>query len=246
MAEKVEFKQKAAQVRESLERTGKLVLHAPALVRASEYLIRFLLGAVLSGATVFGTFAPFGLAMVGASGSGLDGFSALLGAAFGYLTFHGLTAGLRYVAAAILIYSVSFAFFDVRLYKKTWFMPVAAALLSGATGFVYLSDVGWTFGALVGFSTELLLTGAGVYFYRIAFSPWTGPREEGGLTTRQFVSLLILAGGALMSMSQLTILGDMISLGRILAALAVMLTASQGGLGAGAAAGVTQRNTQTS
>lgn len=238
MAEKVEMRQRAARLRDDLARTGKVVLRAPILVRAAEYAIRFLLGAVLAGATVFGRFAPFGLCMVGASGSGLDGFSALLGAAFGYLAFQGLEGGLRYVAAAILIFSVSFAFFDIKLYQKTWFMPVLAALLSGATGFVYLSDVGWDFTTLIGFSTELLLTGAGVYFYRIAFSSWVRPREEAGLSTKQFTSLLILGGGVLMALSQITVLGDLISVGRILAALAVMLAASQGGVGVGAATGV--------
>ena len=36
------------------------------------------------------------------------------GACFGYLSFQGFTQGLRYVAAAILIFSVSFAFYDVK------------------------------------------------------------------------------------------------------------------------------------
>ena len=107
MAAKADWKAKAAQIQEEMARTGKLVLRAPGLVRAAECLIRFTLGAVLSGAEIFGGYAPFGLSMVGCSGSGLDGFSALLGACFGYLSFRGLTGGLRYVAAAILIFSVA-------------------------------------------------------------------------------------------------------------------------------------------
>lgn len=238
MAAKSDLKVKAAQVREEMARTGKLVLRAPALVRAAEYLIRFTLGAVLAGAEIFGGYAPFGLSIVGCSGSGLDGFSALLGTCFGYLSFRGLTEGLRYVAAAILIFSVAFAFFDIRLYKRTWFMPVVAALLSGATGFVYLGEEGWEVSTVIFFLTELLLTGAGVYFYRLAFSPWTSPREDGALTPRQLTSLLILGGTVLISLAQLTVLGDTISAGRVLAALAVMVCASQGGLGTGAAVGV--------
>lgn len=238
MAAKAELRTRAARLREDAERTGKLVLRAPILVHLAEYAIRFMLGAVLSGAEIFGGYSPFGLALVGASGSGLDGFSALLGAALGYLSFQGLESGLRYVAAAILIFSVSFAFFDIRLYQKSWFMPVVAAAMNGATGFVYLSGVGWDFPSVVFFLTELLLTAAGVYFYRMAFSPWTGPKEDGGLTTRQLTSLLILVGTILISLAQLTILGGGVSVGRILAALCVMVLASQGGLGVGAAAGV--------
>lgn len=194
------LKMKAARAREDLARTGRLVLRAPALVRGAECAIRFLLGAMLAGAEIFGGWAPFGLALVGCSGSGLDGFCALVGAAFGYLSFLGLTAGLRYVAAAILIFSVSFAFYDIRLYKRVWFMPLVSSLLNGATGFVYLADSRWEAPQVIFFGTELLLTGAACYFYRVAFSPWTGRREEGSLSSRQVISLMILAGTVLISL----------------------------------------------
>ena len=86
MATKEKLKTKAARLREEARETGKVVFRAPALVRFAECVIRFLLGALLAGAEIFGGYAPFGLGLVGASGSGLDGFCALLGACFGYLT----------------------------------------------------------------------------------------------------------------------------------------------------------------
>ena len=238
MAAKVGLKAKAARAREEMARTGRLVLRAPALVRGAEYLIRFTLAGVLAGAEILDGCAPFGLSMVGCSGSGLGGFAALLGACFGYLAFRGLAEGLRYVAAAILIFSVAFAFFDIKLYRRGWFMPAVTAALSGATGFVYLGEGGWELSAVVFFLTELLLSGACVYFYRTAFSPWLDKREEGELSTRQLASLFILGSTVLISLAQLTLVGDLISAGRVLAALAVMVFASQGGLGSGAAAGV--------
>ena len=91
---------------------------------------------------------------------------------------------------------------------------------------------------MIFFLTELLLTGAGVYFYRIAFSPWTARREDGTLTPRQLTSLLILGGYGAHLPVPAHRFGDAISAGRILAALAVMVCASQGGLGTGAAVGV--------
>ena len=220
-----------------MRETGRLVLRAPALVRTAEYIMRFLLGAVLSGAEIFGDYAPFGLAMTAASGSGLNGFCALIGACFGYLSFQGFTQGLRYAAACILAFSVSFAFFDVRAYRRSWFMPLVAAGLDGVTGIIYLSDRGWTAEHLICFGTEVLLVGAGVYFYRIAFSPWIQKREEEQLTLRQTVSLLILGGTLLIALSRISILGD-ISVGRICAALAVMVVAFEGGMERGACAGV--------
>ena len=71
MATKEKLKTKAARVREEARETGKVILRAPALVRAAECVIRFLLGAMLSGAEIFGGYAPFGLGLVAASGSGL-------------------------------------------------------------------------------------------------------------------------------------------------------------------------------
>ena len=123
MATKEKLKTKAARLREEARETGKVVFRAPALVRFAECVIRFLLGALLAGAEIFGGYAPFGLGLVGASGSGLDGFCALLGACFGYLTMEGFVEGLRYAAACVLVFSVAFAFFDVGAYRKSWFMP---------------------------------------------------------------------------------------------------------------------------
>ena len=237
MAAKEKLKFRAARAGEEMRRTGKLVLRAPVLVRAAECVMRLMLGALLAGAEVFGGYAPFGIGMVACSGSGLDGFCALIGACFGYLSFQGFAAGLRYVAASILVFSISFAFFDLRLYRRGWFMPAAAACMNAITGFVYLSDRGWTPSGLIFFGTEVLLAGASAYFYRIAFSPWTEKREEEGLTARQTVSLLILVGTLLITLSKITIFGD-ISVGRAAAAVAVMVVAYKAGMGPGAAVGV--------
>ena len=67
MATKEKLKTKAARLREEARETGRVVLRAPALVRLAECLIRFLLGALLAGAEIFGGYAPFALALVGAA-----------------------------------------------------------------------------------------------------------------------------------------------------------------------------------
>lgn len=236
MATKEKLRTRAARLREEARETGKVVLRAPALVFGAECAIRALLGALLAGADIFGGYAPFGLGLVAASGSGLGGFCALAGACFGYLTMQGFSAGLRYAAACILTFSIAFAFFDVRPYRRAWFMPLAAAAMDGLTGFVYLSDRGWTPEGVVYFLTELLLCGASAYFYRVALSPWTEGREE-DLTPRQWMSLLLLAGTVLLTLFHLE-LPFGLSAGRLAAALLVMLAAGRGGMGVGAAAGV--------
>ncbi len=237
MAAKEKLRARAARAGEEMQQTGRLVIRAPVLVRFAECAIRLLLGALLAGAGIFGGYAPFGVGLVAASGSGLDGFCALAGACFGYLAFQGFAAGLRYVAASILAFSISFAFFDLKAYRKGWFMPVAAACMDAVTGFVYLSDRGWTPGDLIFFGTEILLAGASAYFYRVAFTPWTDKREEEGLTRRQAVSLLILGGTLLITLSKLTVFEEL-SVGRAAAAAVVMAVAFQAGMGPGAAVGV--------
>ncbi|MBU5435155.1 SpoIIE family protein phosphatase [Pseudoflavonifractor sp. MSJ-37] len=235
MAAKDGLKSRAARMGEEMRETGRLVLRAPALVRSAECAIRFLLGAILAGAGIFGGYAPFGMGMVGASGPGIDGFCALVGACFGYLMFQGFVEGLRYAAASILIFSAAFAFWDVPAFRRAWTMPAAAALMDAITGVVYLSDRGWTAEALIFFATEVLLTGTSAYFYHLALAPWKGQGED--LTLRQTVSLLILAGTALLTLAGITFL-DGVSVGRLAAALAVMVCAYEGGIGPGAAAGV--------
>ena len=165
----------------------------------------------------------------------MDGLWALLGASLGYLFLRGLTAGLRYAAACVLVFSVAFAFYDVRLYQKSWFMPTTAAVMDAVTGFIYLSDSNWDVAQTAFFITEVVLAGGSAYFFRIALSPWeTGERE---LSARQTVSLFFLAGSLLSALEGLTIFGD-ISLGRGLGVLLVMAAAHAGGLSRGAAAGV--------
>ena len=158
MAEK--GRARRAQAGEELKR----VVRSPLLVRAAERAMRFLLGWVLAGGEIFGGFAPFGVGLAASCGSGLDGLTATLGAALGYLTMRGLTEGLRYAAAAVLVFLVAFAFYDVKIYKKGWFMPLVSAGMTAVTGFVYLSDARWTPGQAVFFVTEILLAGASCYF----------------------------------------------------------------------------------
>ena len=122
------------------ERAGGRLLRFPrrdtvnlsrrAFMGMAEAGVGFLLGAVLSGAEIFGLYSPFGVAAVAAAGSGISGFCTRAGACLGYLCLEGMTDGMRYAASAILTYSVAFAFYDAKFYKRAWFMPAIAAVLS--------------------------------------------------------------------------------------------------------------------
>lgn len=222
---------------ETRRNKGRREVRLPLIMRLSECAIRFLLAAVLAGAEIFGGHALFGLAMVGVTGSGLEGFVTLLGAALGYLSFRGFLEGLRYIAAAMMIFAVAMALYDFNIYRRPWFMPAVSAALNGLVGFVYLSAGGWNTERVIYFVTEVVMTAAAVYFYRLAFSVWEEKREDGRLSVRQTVGVLVLGGTLLMTLARVTI-GDVLSVGRVLAALAVMTAGWKGGVGVGASAGV--------
>ena len=98
--------------------------------------IYFALGALMACARVPEDSGPFGMALVAAAGPGLSGVSALLGAASGYLLGGGLEWGIRYIAASVLVYTIAFVFHEIGAYKNEYFMPTAAALVMGLTGFL--------------------------------------------------------------------------------------------------------------
>lgn len=224
--------------KEKLKRSdGRAVIRLPAVMSAAENGIRFLLSAVLAGAELSGGSAMAGVAMVGAFGAGSGGAAALLGAVFGYVCFQGLPWALRYIAASVLVFAVAFAMGDAPLSRRVWFMPVVAAGINGAVGFIYLSEAGWDGPRTAAFLTEVLFTGALVYFYRLAFSVWRDERTEPALTTPQAVGLLVLTCGVLTTLSRVTLLHSL-SLGRVLAAVLVLLAGWKRGLSVGAAAGV--------
>ena len=85
----------------------------------------FLLGFTMACARVLETGGPFGMALVAAAGPGGAGVAALLGAALGYLVTGGLDWSLRYMAACVLVYTVSYVFQDQPLARERLFMPAA-------------------------------------------------------------------------------------------------------------------------
>ncbi|MDY3992254.1 MAG: SpoIIE family protein phosphatase [Evtepia sp.] len=233
------------------EKSGRKLLRFPrrdtvnlsrrAFLGAAETAVGFLLGAVLAGAELFGRYTPFGVAAVAAAGSGLSGFFTLAGTCLGYLCLSGLTDGMRYAAAAILTYSVAFAFYDARLYQRSWFMPSIACLLTAMTGFVCRAGEGWHGEDLVFFVTEVAFTGVAAYCYRIFFGQWSQVLDDPqGITPRQGAGVLMLASTVLMALGRVEIL-ETFSLGRLLAVVVVLAAARRGvgeGVLTGACAGV--------
>ncbi|MBQ2960069.1 MAG: SpoIIE family protein phosphatase [Oscillospiraceae bacterium] len=194
-----------------------------------------LMGMTMAWARVMGSGAPFGMAMVACSGAGISGVFSLCGASLGYLLSGGLEWGIRYIAAAVLIYTIAFVFHELDMYKSPYFMPSAAAFVMALTGF--LGSFSLTYGAVpmaAELFLEVTLAFGATYFFREALSNELCTTETAEL--RHSVSVMIMAACALMSVSNL-VLFKLISLGRVLALILVMCSAMKGGLLTGAAVG---------
>ena len=109
--------------------------HLHTLVRGVQ---RFIICAVLARGTVFGGYAPFGLAMAAALMARGAGLSALGGMICGVMLLgEGLKSGV-YVAAALLVLCVMSVCAGLRVVTARWFAPTVATLTGTACTFVFL------------------------------------------------------------------------------------------------------------
>ncbi len=190
--------------------------------------IRFLLAAILTASQIFGGCAPFVLGFTAAAGSGMGGLSALLGLLTGALLLMPFTAAMKYIAAGILIFSVSIAFYDTKLYQKPAFLPLITAACTAAVGFVYLSSSGFFSAEGAFFLLELILAGASAFCWHAVLAE-DKPAPPS--------ALFFAAVSVLIAMASIP-LGGHFSLGRICAVVLVLAAGWRGGMGAGCAAGL--------
>ncbi len=237
MAAREDIHTRLVKWRGAAVRIGQTGLSAQAVQLLAEVGIHLLLGAVLAGAVVFQSCAPFGIAMVAASGTGLCGAGALVGAGFGYLTLLGFSDALRYLSASILTFAVAFAFYDVKLLRRPWAMAAIAGAMNGCTGFIYLSQGGWRTEDVVYFITEIVMTVGAAFCFRQVLLPLRQAKEDREVTDRWRFSLLVLSCCVLISLSGLYLWKD-ISLGRAAAVLCILAGAWKGGPAVGAVLGV--------
>ncbi len=216
MAGKETVRAKLDRLRGRSSRGETVSVDASALLRFADGGIHFLLAAVLAGAAVFGEYAPFGVALVGAAGSGVCGAAALLGACFGYLIPPGLRrAGCGTSPHAILTFAVNFAFYDVKA------APQALGHAPGGRGCSTASPAlstcprpGWRTEDVIYFVTELSAARGVGWLLPAAPSP---PAHAGGGDPLPPADGQPVGSGlhhAARPVPGLTLLGD-ISLGRL-------------------------------
>ena len=227
--------ERAAKMKNSISGAASEVISAARDGKSAECAVRFVLGVVLSAVRLFGAYAPFGMSAVAVSGPGTAGALALLGSMLSYLIFGGLKWGFRYAATAFLIFTANVVFRRTVFPKKVWFAPLNALFMAAVTGFPYVIDAGFGVRTIALYVMETVLCGGCAYFYAIALSPWSPGKQESN--TAHSISMLILAVTFAAALANVKPLGG-ISLGKIAACIAVMLTAFRCGGAIGCAVGV--------
>ena len=205
------------------------------VIAAAWAALYFTGGFVLSVARVLGTAGPFGIAAVAAAGAGLNGVCCLLGAALGYIVSGGLSWGIRYLAAIVIVFTVEFSFQDTRLYKNTLFGPITAAAVTLATGVLssfsqILSDAPTI--AVVFLETVLAF---GVCFFIEEALNKEEPTTESA-EVRHSSAVLITVAVLMMALSRLELFG-VLSVGRFAALLIIMTSTLRCGMMTGCTVG---------
>lgn len=199
------------------------------------------LGLLAARGLVFGECAPFGIAAVAAAPP-TDGVFVLAGALAGYLLPGGPPYPLRYVAAAAAVYLLKWVLSGFEsLAGHPLFAPVLAGGMAFLTGCaVLLAGASSPYEALL-LLAETLLCGCAAAFFERGVRALQSPgsllgQSQRGLTCAAFSLCVLLLG-----LQRLQFAG--ISLGRILAVVAVLCAGryarEAGGAVAGAAAGLT-------
>ncbi len=195
-----------------------------------QQLIIGVFGFLGSRASVMGQFAPFGIAF--AAGMPKKYIAAAgVGAALGYFIPAVEGSGFRYFAAVFAVCTIRLLLGGIGKLDKKAFLSAAtafAASLATALATIAGGDFSPAFAAI-----ESVLAAAGAYF--INRTAVIGKRERAGLNAEQLACTIMSANIILMGLYPLTLNG--ISLGRILAALCILMVARYSRAAGGAVAG---------
>lgn len=209
---------------------------APAKAVARQ-LVSFTIGLLCSRGVVFGQYAPFGVAAVAAMPYSML-WSVVLGSAAGYLLPSPVSVPVHYIAALLAAGAVRWTLNDlVKLRMHPGFAPAVAFLPVFATGLAVVLVNGSGGATVAMYIAEALLSGAAAYFFTRTVSVLSSGRSMGELNTQEIACAAFTVGILILSLAGLSVGG--ISLGRVLAVIAILYAARYGGVAGGSVAGIT-------
>lgn len=197
--------------------------------------VYLLCGAVVSHGAVFGSYAPFGASFCAAVPFD-NAVAATIGSIIGYVLLYP-KGSFRYVAAVITIFALRWMLNDIeRVSKSRVFAPIVAMVPLVCTGVVMIMVSYRGQMDIIMCLIEALLASAGAYFFCQSIVLSTGSKGISSYNQQDIACLVMTGCIFLLSANTLTVAG--ISLGRVLAVLAVLFCAYYGSVTGGCIGGV--------
>lgn len=199
-------------------------------------VIYFLCGLLVSKGAVFSAYSPFGIAIVSAVPFG-NMFASVLGASVGYLALPSVGNSFRYIASMIAVAAIRWTLNDLeKIRKSKLFAPLVAFVPLAATGAAMMSITGFNGRAAVLYLIEAMLGASAAYFLSRTIVISHGTKSLGMLSTQEISCIVLSLCILILSFADVTV--GSLSIGRILAVLAILFCARYGGISGGAVAGI--------
>lgn len=198
-------------------------------------IIYLLCGVIISRGALLGTLAPFGASFAAAVPKKYL-MSSLIGTAFGYILLNP-SDSFRYIAVVVAIGALRWLMSDLEnVSKSRLFAPLTAFVPIFATGIALLFVSTSTLSTFADCVIEAVIAGAAAYFISVAVKLSQEKRSITAYTQQETASLVMTGCVAILAFGSITF--ENISLGRIIAIIAILLCARYGGVAGGAISGI--------
>jgi stage II sporulation protein E len=216
----------------------KINYEVPVIVKVLlKQTIYFLIGLVVSKGMIFDKYAPFGTAMM-ASVPYKNMWALLFGESLGYILPSSIGgSNVRYMASTIAAMSMRWAFNDLKKVKKSsFYAPIVTFIPIISTAIVMESANGISIKILISLAIESLIASVSAFFFSRTISLSGDKQKFRSLNQYEIVCSAMTACVFIMSLSIFFIAN--LSIGRIIATVAVLFFSYHLGITGGSIAGI--------
>ena len=211
-------------------------LASQTLAKLLVQVVYFGLGVLASRGTVFGGYSPFGAALAAAAPFP-NIIAVTAGTIVGSLLPGAVNEGIRYLAAILATAAIRWTLNDLkRLNKSQLYAPIVAFVPIFATGMAMSTASLITSTTIVSNLTEALLSAGAAYFFTQTVKALSGSRGAAALSQQELACVALTGCIGILAFANVMI--GYVSVGRILAVLAVLYCAQYGGVGGGSISGI--------